>query len=119
MGGSAEFIFTEGYSSVYNNPELTDFVAEQIKAQAGTWLADIDPEMAASEDYFKVQKLPMLGAEDYGFYTQRVPSCFYRVATGDAAPAHSGKFFIEENYVKLCTRSMASLALRFLMDYNK
>lgn len=119
MGGSAEFIFTEGYSSVYNNPELTDFVAEQIKEQAGTWLADIDPEMAASEEHFKVQKLPMLGAEDYGFYTQRVPSCFYRVATGDAAPAHSGKFFIEEKYVKLCTRSMTSLALRFLMDYDK
>ena len=104
---------------MYNNPKLTDFVAEQIKEQAGTWLMDIDSEMAASENHFKIQKLPMLGAEDYGFYTQRVPSCFYRVATGDVAPAHSGKFFIEEKYIKLCTRSMTSLALRFLMDYDK
>ncbi len=119
MGGSAEFIFTEGYSSVYNDPKLTDFVAEQIKKQAGAWLADIDPEMAADDNYLKVQKLPMLGAEDYGFYTQRVPSCFYRVGTGNSAPAHSGRFFIEEKYVKLCTRSMASLALRYLMDYDK
>ena len=60
----------------------------------------------------------MLGAEDYGFYTQRVPSCFYRVATGDNAPAHSKDFFVEEKYIKLCTRSLATLALRYLKEYT-
>lgn len=119
FGGSAEFIFTEGYSSVYNDPSLTDFVAEQIEREAPQWLSGIDSGMASQPDILIRQELPMLGAEDYGFYTQRVPSCFYRVATGDQAPAHTGKFFIEEKYIKLCTRSMASLALRYLLDYKE
>lgn len=114
MGGSAEFNFFEGYSSVYNDPEITNFVAREIEANASQWLSDIDPE-ATTDNLLLRETEPILGAEDYGFYTQRVPSCFYRVATGDTAPAHSSKFMVQEKYIKLCTRSMASLALSYLM----
>ena len=59
---------------------------------------------------------PILGAEDYGFYTQKLPSCFYRVSTGNQAPTHSTRFMVEEPYIKLCTRSLASLAVSYLLE---
>lgn len=113
MGGKAIFDFFEGYSSVYNNPTLTDFVAQEIDACADTWLKDINPELPGREALIR-EKRPILGAEDYGFYTQRVPSCFYRVATGNRAPAHSPDFMVDERYIKLCTRSLAHLSLAYL-----
>ncbi len=116
MGGSAEFILTEGYSSVYNDPKLTQFVADEIGADTAAWLCDIEPTYS-NDNRLIIEKLPILGAEDYGFYTQRVPSCFYRVGTGNASPAHSSGFMIEEPYIKLCTRSMASLAISYLKQF--
>lgn len=119
LGGSAEFLFTEGYSSVYNNPILTDFVARQVENKATWWLQGIDDSTAAeTEEWLVRETKPILGAEDYGFYTQRIPSCFYRVATGDTAPAHSPHFLVQEPYIKLCTRSMSSLAISYLMEYE-
>lgn len=116
MGGKAEYTFYEGYSSVYNDPIITDFVAGEIEDNASQWLQDIDPDAGLFGDLLIREAEPILGAEDYGFYTQRVPSCFYRVATGDTAPAHSSKFMVDEKYIKLCTRSMASLAISYLMN---
>lgn len=116
-GGKAEYQFFEGYAGVYNNPKLTDFVAETIERYAATWLEGIDDEVEPASCLVREER-PILGAEDYGFYTQRVPSCFYRVATGDNAPAHSKDFFVEEKYIKLCTRSLATLALRYLKEYT-
>ena len=115
MGGRAEFTLFEGYPSVYNNAVLTDFVAREITEQSSIWLSDIDPELA-HRDVLIREKKPILGAEDYGFYTQRIPSCFYQVGTGNQAPAHSAEFMVEEQYIKLCTRSMASLALSYLLQ---
>lgn len=119
FGGTAEFIFIEGYSSVLNNAELADFVREKIESCSSQWLADIDPELAAEPVHLLEQTLPMLGAEDYGFYTQRVPSCFYRVGTGDAGKAHSSQFMVQEKYIKLCTRAMAAMAIAYLNDYKE
>lgn len=118
FGGSAEFIFIEGYSSVLNNEKMADFVKEKLEENAALWLSDIDPELSGEPVHLIEQKLPMLGAEDYGFYTQRVPSCFYRVGTGDAGKAHSPQFMVREPYIKLCTRSMASLAISYLNEFE-
>lgn len=118
MGGSAEFLFREGYPSVYNDPALTDFVAEHIEKHIGSWLGGI-VEQPDRDDWLVREKLPIMGAEDYGFYTHKVPSCFYRVATGDAAPAHSPQFRVEDRFIRLCTRSMASLAVAYLNDFSE
>ena len=115
-GGEAEFDFFEGYSAVHNDPRLTDFVAQTIEEYAPRWMRGIGQELPGAECLVREQR-PILGAEDYGFYTQRVPSCFYRVATGNRSPAHSPRFFVEEPYIKLCTRSMTTLALRYLREY--
>lgn len=115
-GGKAEFQFFEGYSGVYNDPSLTDFVAGTIERYAERWLDGITDQVVP-ESCLVRETSPILGAEDYGFYTERVPSCFYRVATGDNAPAHSTDFLVEEKYMKLCTRSMATIALRYLREY--
>jgi len=114
LGGSAEFTLFEGYPSVYNDPALTDFVAREISAQSARWVSDLVPDLAGQELLIR-ETQPILGAEDYGFYTQKLPCCFYRVSTGNQAPTHSTRFMVEEPYIKLCTRSLASLAVSYLL----
>jgi len=37
------------------------------------------------------------------------------IGTGDYGPQHSSKFFVDEKYIKLCTRTM-TLAVSELLD---
>ena len=94
LGGSAEFTLFEGYPSVYNDPALTDFVAREISAQSARWVSDLAPDLAGQELLIR-ETQPILGAEDYGFYTQKLPCCFYRVSTGNQAPTHSTRFMVD------------------------
>ena len=58
-----------------------------------------------------------LGAEDFGFYTQKVPGFMYWVGVGgNEQPLHNSSVVFDESYIKLCTRSMVLGALHFLMD---
>ena len=100
---------------MYNDPALTDFVAREISAQSARWVSGLAPDLAGQELLIR-ETQPILGAEDYGFYTQKLPSCFYRVSTGNQAPTHSTRFMVEEPYIKLCTRSLASLAVSYLLE---
>ncbi|MBF4692507.1 M20 metallopeptidase family protein [Fusibacter ferrireducens] len=114
MGGQADFIFTEGYPSVYNNVEFTNFVYKQMTDYFEDWQSEIALSDTLNPSQIIRQEKPLLGAEDFGFYSQRIPSCFYWVGTGNLAPAHSGDFMIEEKYIKLCLRSMATIAFEYL-----
>ncbi|MEO6913196.1 MAG: amidohydrolase [Candidatus Baltobacteraceae bacterium] len=56
----------------------------------------------------------LMGAEDFSFYAQRVPACFYTLgAHGDAStgvPHHSSTFDIDEAALATGVRMMAALA---------
>lgn len=114
LGGSAELRFRIGYASVYNDPELTSFTEEFFKKHETDLFDGISPDGKGPQNWLLTGNQFSLGAEDFGFYSQKAPTCFIWVGTGDTASNHNPKFMVEEPYIKLCTRSMSMFAVNFL-----
>lgn len=116
MGGRVEFALREGYPSVINDRSMTDLVRDTALAvyteaqAAGFAFGD-----RAVAELIQFEK-PQLGAEDFGFYSRRVPACLYWVGAGTAVPLHSPLFAPDEAVFKLSMPLMASAALRFLRE---
>lgn len=111
MGGRAEIHFTEGYCSVYNDEALTDFVVKTIQDNRELLYEGFG---GVPEDYLRTGDLFSMEVEDFGFYSQKVPSCFIRVTTGALAPAHNERFQVNDDYIKLMTRVMCLAAVHYL-----
>ena len=112
LGGSCDLEFHAGYSAVYNDENFSDFVADTFRKYSdGIYegLGDGRPE-----DWLVTGENPLLGAEDFGFYSEKAPSCLIWVGVGGDAPKHSPCFHVDERYIKLCTRAMATVALEYL-----
>ena len=107
MGGSAEIDIRKGYPCLVNDPQLT------------AWAKDIARELLGAE---KVHDLPLrMTAEDFAWFAQEVPGCFYRLGTSNAekkigAPLHTSKFDIDEDALEIGATLMATLALRALAE---
>jgi amidohydrolase len=91
MGGTIDFRIEKGYPVVYNNPELTERSISQAKEYLGEENV-IDLDMRTT-------------AEDFAYYSQVMPGCFYRLGTSNedgtmTAPVHNSKFAINENALK-------------------
>lgn len=56
----------------------------------------------------------MMAAEDFGFYSLKVPSVYLRIGTGDIAPPHNQHFDVDEDYIKYMTRIMSILAISII-----
>lgn len=112
MGGSCDLNLTEGYPSVLNNEIFTKFVASTIKTHADELYKGITE--GVPEGYLVTGQRPLLAGEDFGFYSQIAPACLIWVSTGGRVSKHNPKFFVEEKYIKLCTRTMAMVAVDFL-----
>lgn len=115
LGGSCEVEFNDGYPAVFNDYELTAFVVDTLCEHAHDLYKDIGPQPLAA-DFIKTGNQVALIAEDFGFYSQQVPSCFVQVGTGYYAAAHNQLFDVDEEYIKLCTRSMALMAIKYLQQ---
>jgi len=67
-----------------------------------------------------VEELPMrMTAEDFAYFTQELPCCFYRLGTGNKAKGivsgvHTPTFDIDEQALKIGSGLMAWLALEQL-----
>ncbi len=102
FGGVADIRIEKGYPCLMNDPQLT----EQCRSAAIRYLG---PD--------RVHDLPQrMGSEDFAFYSQQVPSTFYRLGTGwaDASrnyPIHSSRFDINEIALETGMGLMAYLAL--------
>jgi amidohydrolase len=94
-----------GYPSLYNDPALTIRAEEWAKAYVG---AD------------KVHELDMrMAGEDFSFYTQHAPGCFFRIGTSRngkefTAPVHNAHFDIDEEALKTGMGMMAWCAVQSL-----
>ena len=58
-------------------------------------------------------------AEDFSYYSQKMPACFYRLGTGNAekginSPVHTTTFDIDESSLELSSGLMAWLAVKEL-----
>lgn len=87
-GATAIVEIPAGYPSVYNDPALTGKLESWAKAYVGD---------------SNVHELEMrMGGEDFSFYMQHVPGCFFRLGTNKdntefTAPVHNSRFDINED----------------------
>lgn len=101
-GGECIVTIENGYPALINEPVLT----EKSKKAAIEFLGEDN-----------VIELPIrMTAEDFAFYSQKVPACFYRLGTrnesrGIVYGVHHPKFDIEEEAFKTSVGLMAWLAV--------
>ncbi len=105
MGAELDLHIDVGYPAVDNNPTFTD---------AAWKLAE---EFMGREH---VEETEMrMGAEDFGYYTQIIPGCFYRLGVrnetkGIVHQVHTPKFDIDENAIEIGIGMMAFLGMNLL-----
>ncbi len=105
MGGSCEFRIEHGYPFLVNDAKLSAQVKEFMQNYIG-------------ED--NVVELPLrMTSEDFAYYSQRIPACFYRLGTGNkekgiTSSLHTDTFNIDENALEVSIGMMAWLAISYL-----
>jgi amidohydrolase len=105
MGGSCDFRIEHGYPFLVNDEATT---AKAIEAA----------ELYLGKE--NVEELPLrMTAEDFAFYSQQIPSCFYRLGTGNKSKGitsgvHTSTFDIDEQSLEIGVGLMAWLALNEL-----
>lgn len=103
MGAEIDLHIDVGYPTVYNNEELT------AKAKK------IAEEVMGKEN---VEETEMrMGAEDFGYYSQKIPGCFFRLGTGNkkkgiTAGVHTPVFNIDEGAIEIGIKMMAILGIK-------
>lgn len=102
MGGEIDITIDVGYPFVLNNEELT----RAAKQKAG--------EYAGKENVEETEL--RMGAEDFAYYSHKIPACFFRlgvgnIAKGITAGVHTPKFNIDENAIETGMGMMAWLAV--------
>jgi len=100
MGGEIDLLIDVGYPSVYNNEALH----ELTKQKAETYIGVSNVEETEKR----------MGAEDFGYYTQQIPGCFYRLgvmntAKGIISGVHTPTFNIDESAIETGMGMMAWL----------
>lgn len=103
MGAEADIKIDIGYPTVYNDESLTD------KAFA------IATEYMGTENVEETEL--RMGAEDFGYYSQQIPGCFFRLGVRNEAKGiihnvHTPKFNIDEEAIETGAGMMAYLALK-------
>jgi amidohydrolase len=98
MGAKIDLTIDVGYPNVYNDEHLHEIAM----ASAKTFMGD---------EFVEETELRM-GAEDFGYYSQLVPGCFFRLGTGNAAKGitsgvHTPTFNIDENAIEIGMGMMA------------
>ncbi|HMU45792.1 MAG TPA: M20 family metallopeptidase [Chitinophagaceae bacterium] len=100
MGGEVDLHIDVGYPCVYNNERLSD------------------EAMKKASEYLGIENVSetelRMGAEDFGYYAQLIPACFYRLGTmnkkkGITSNVHTPTFNIDENAIEVGMGVMAWL----------
>jgi hippurate hydrolase len=102
MGAEIDLHIDVGYPTVYNNEKLNT-AARKI-----------------AEEFMSVDKVEeteiRMGAEDFGYYSQQIPGCFFRLGTGNKAKGitsgvHTPHFNIDEDAIEIGMGIMAWLGI--------
>lgn len=109
MGGVCEFTVLNGYPFLKNDPPLTDRAKQNAIEYLGEEnVVDLDLWMAA---------------EDFSYYSQQIPACFYRLGTrneerGIVSSVHTPTFDIDERALEIGSGLMAWLAIKELSQIS-
>jgi metal-dependent amidase/aminoacylase/carboxypeptidase family protein len=114
MGGECEVAFREGYPAVVNDERLTNLVKD-VAYSLYDEIEKRTPEVLSgpAQEIIRIDS-PRLAAEDFGFYSQKAPSCLYWVGIGNVNPLHSSNFTVNEDIVKITLPLMSAAALAIL-----
>lgn len=102
FGGKIHLNLSEGYPFLKNDPDLTQRVSGILSRELGQE---------------NIEKLPLrMTAEDFSFYGQHRPICFFRLGTGNTQKGivhavHHPNFDIDEHALEIGIRSMVAIAL--------
>lgn len=105
MGGTCEVFIDHGYPYVFNDPEIT----EKTRAWAEEYLGKEN-----------VVDLPLrMTAEDFAYFANEVPSCFYRLGIrneekGITSSLHASTFDVDEKSLETGMGLMAWIAVKAL-----
>lgn len=107
MGAEVEVRIKHGYPFLKNDENLTMRAIQWAQEYLG-------------EEHVEILSQRMT-AEDFAYYTQQVPSCFYRLGTanrelGIQSPLHTSTFDIDEEAMKIGAGLMAWLAIKQLEE---
>ncbi|MBN2164852.1 MAG: amidohydrolase [Marinilabiliaceae bacterium] len=104
FGSNCDIVIHDGYPMVYNNPEITNRLINYTTDFIGSeFVKTLEPRMTS---------------EDFGYFSQKYPSCYYRFGveqtnkvTGDL---HTSYFNLNEDSLKTSMSVMAWLAYSLL-----
>ena len=105
MGAEVDVNIMVGYPTLHNDLKLTQKVQSTMIEYLGEQ---------------NVEELPVrMTAEDFAFYSRELPTCFYRLGTGNrskniTSPVHTSTFDIDEEALAVGSGLMAYLALECL-----
>jgi len=105
MGATCDFRVDVGYPFVYNDERVTEFAQNAAKDYLG------------KENVVELE-MRMTG-EDFSFYTQHMPGCFYRLGVGNESKGltsglHTPTFNVDEKCLEIGTGLMAYIAYQQL-----
>lgn len=104
MGGTCEFKIIKGYPYLVNDELMTDVARDAATSYLGkNNVIDLDLRMTA---------------EDFSYYSQVIPACFYRLGTKkpveEKLGLHTSTFDIDENALEISSGLMAWIAIKEL-----
>jgi len=107
MGAEIDLHIDVGYPTVYNDEALH----LKAKSIAKNYMGEAHVEETEIR----------MGAEDFGFYSQKIPGCFFRLGTantakGITAGVHTPKFNIDEDAIAIGAGIMAFIGATALTD---
>jgi amidohydrolase len=99
-GAEIELKIDVGYPTVYNDPMITERARGIASETFGTGNVE-EGELR-------------MGAEDFGYYSQKIAGCFFRLGTGNKkkniiSGVHTPTFDIDEDAIEIGMRMMATL----------
>jgi amidohydrolase len=106
FGVHCEFVYGDECPPVYNDPKLSESVKTSLNAI-------IDPDIK------QVTEFPMFsGSEDFAFYTQRIPGCFFFIGcqpkgVEKAYFNHSPRFEIDEDSLVVAAKAVAQVVCSY------
>jgi hippurate hydrolase len=100
MGGEVDLLIDVGYPSVYNNEPLNELARKKAEEFIGAGNVE--------------ETEPRMGAEDFGYYSQEIPGCFFRLGVmnkkkGITSGVHTPTFNIDESAIETGMGMMAWL----------
>lgn len=104
------FDWAEGYPSLVNDAEATTLAVQAAREALGT-------------SQVVELKTPSMGGEDFAYYLQKIPGCFWFLNTQNPAkgivhPNHHGRFDIEEDKLESLLLGNLAIAAAFARRYR-